>query len=103
MHVASLVRPLQASHRLLITSSDEMWSNNNYICCRFAAYIMTPNLRISQLICSVGYSFYSWSLALVLTIVFDWFYESGLLIHPTIPLIAVGMPSAAMQVSQCFH
>lgn len=64
---------------------------------RFAAYIMTPNLKISQLICSVGYSFYSWSLALVLTILFDWLYQNGLLIHPTIPLIVVGLPSAAMQ------
>ena len=59
---------------------------------RLLAYLVAPDIEFHHLLCVIGYSFYSWSLSLVLSHLCDTYGDLGL--SPHLPLAAFGIPSA---------
>ena len=60
------------------------------------AYCVSPWIEFKHCLCIVGYSFYSWSLALLLSYPLE-HYQELFKIPPTLPLILLGGPAAIAQ------
>ena len=60
---------------------------------RFLAFLIAPAIEFKHCMCMTGYSFFSWSLALLLSYPLE-VYEENIGIPTSLPLVIFGLPSA---------
>lgn len=75
-----------------------MWAGISVLL-RLLSFVIAPKLKLSQFVCSIGYSFFAWALSLGLSIAFDQLSGSPFGLPPALPLVLIGLPAAAKQVN----